>query len=216
MTAKDATGAAGLTTSPPSLVFVQGLKIPPFMRHPLPSHADKLSPPSTMQSIVPARQQSWMPSSENDCCQMCRSFFDFVARQQTGRIAAMIFHNIQQLKESSENGCHMCILILLCITAEQQRRYLEELERASEGEPQFVAVVGSYNLHSRTTPSLRIEEAYPRPPVCNRVTVCKLKCEIPTDEHELSTYDCPLLHFSTYVSAASAVPQASTALYRLF
>jgi hypothetical protein len=85
-----------------------------------------------------------MPSSVNDCCQMCRSFFDFVARQQTDGEAKMVFHNIQQLKESSENGCHMCILILLCMTAEQQRRYLEELERASEGEPQFVAAVSFY------------------------------------------------------------------------
>ena len=169
-----------------------------------------------MQSTISAQRQHGVPSSESDCCQMCRSFFSFVARQQTRGEARMVFHNIQQLKESSENGCHMCILILLCITAEQQRRYLEELERASEGEPQFVAVVGSYNLHSRTVPSLRIKEAYPRPPVCNRVTVCDLKCEVPIDGHQLSMYDCPSLQFSTHVSATSAAPQASAALYRLF
>ena len=169
-----------------------------------------------MQSTISAQLQPWTPSSENDCCQMCRSFFDFVARQQTGRIATMVFHNIQQLKESSENGCHMCILILLCISAEQQRRYLEELERTSEGEPQFVAVVRSYTFDSRIPPYLSIEEAYPKSSVSDREDVCEFKCEIPTDEHELSTYDCPLLHFSTHVSATSAAPQASTALYRLF
>ena len=169
-----------------------------------------------MQSIASARRQPEIPSSVNDCCQMCRSFLRFAARQQTRGEARMVFHNIQQLKESSENGCHMCILILLGITAEQQRRYLEELERASEGEPQFVAVVRSLNLYSGITPYLHIEEAYPKSWVSSLKPVCEFKCEIPTDEHQLSTYDCPLLHFSTHVSAASAVPQASTALYRLF
>ena len=166
-----------------------------------------------MQSIASARRQSEMPSSVNDCCQMCRSFLRFAARQQTRGEARMVFHNIQQLKESSENGCHMCILILLGITAEQQRRYLEELERASEGEPQFVAVVGSYFLDF---PQLYIEEAYSRLSVLSPNRVCEFQCEIPTDEHQLGTYDCPLLHFSTHVSATSASPQASTALYRLF
>ena len=140
---------------------------------------------------------------------MCRSFFDFVARQQTDGEAKMVFHNIQQLKESSENGCHMCILILLCMTAEQQRRYLEELERASEGEPQFVAAVSFYPgipQSPRTTPSLHIEEAYPTPLVFHRVVVCELKCEVPTDGYQLCMYDCLLLHFSTYVSATSAAP----------
>jgi hypothetical protein len=169
-----------------------------------------------MQSIASARRQSWMPSSVNDCCQMCRSFFVLVARQQTDRRGTMDFHNIQQLKESSEKGCHMCVLILLCITAEQQRRYLEELERTSEGEPQFVAVVGLSGLRSRTTPYLRIQEAHSRPPVCNREIVCELKCEVLTNEHQLSTYDCPLLHFSTYISATRAASQASAAIYRLF
>ena len=169
-----------------------------------------------MSSTISAQRQHGVPSSESDCCQMCRSVFDFVARQQTEQEATMVFHNIQQLKESSENGCHMCILILLGITAEQQRRYLEELERASEGEPQFVAVVRSLNLYIGITPYLSIKEAYLRSSVLDRKDVCAFKCEIPTDEHQLSTYDCPLLHFSTHVSAASAVPQASTALYRLF
>ena len=166
-----------------------------------------------MQSTISAQRQHGVPSSESDCCQMCRSVFDFVARQQTEQEATMVFHNIQQLKESSENGCHMCILILLGITAEQQRRYLEELERASEGEPQFVAVVGSYFLDF---PQLYIEEAYSRLSVLSPNRVCEFQCEIPTDEHQLGTYDCPLLHFSTHVSATSASPQASTALYRLF
>jgi hypothetical protein len=151
----------------------------------------------------------------NDCCKMCRSFLNLVALQRTSS-EAIDFHNIQQLKESSENGCHMCILILLCITAEQQRRYLEELERASEGEPQFVAVVGLFGPGAVTTLYLHIEEAHPRPPVCNREIVCKLKCEVPADEHQLSTYHYPLLHFSTYVSATSTATQASAALYRLF
>ena len=159
-----------------------------------------------MQSIASARRQSEMPSSVNDCCQMCRSFFDFVARQQTDGEAKMVFHNIQQLKESSENGCHMCILILLCITAEQQRRYLEELERASEGEPQFVAVVGLFGPGAVTTLYLHIEEAHPRPPVSNRVIVCLLKCEVPTDGHQLSMYCCLLSHSSTYKSATRAAP----------
>ena len=172
-----------------------------------------------MQPIALARQEPWMPSSVNDCCQTCRSFFDFVARQQTDDEATIDFHNIQQLKESSENGCHMCILILLCITPEQQRQYLEELERASEGEPQFVAAVffsRGTPQYSRTTPLLHIEEAYPRPPVGYRKRVCELRCEIPIDEHQLSTYDCPLLHFSTHASATSTSLQAGTALYRLF
>jgi hypothetical protein len=172
-----------------------------------------------MQSIIPAQRQPWVPSSVNDCCQMCRSFFDFVARQQTSDKATMVFHNIQQLKESSENGCHMCILILLCITAEQQRRYLQELERASEGEPQFVAVVWFYAfepLDPRTTPYLHIEEAYPRPPVSRQKFVCEFSCEVPTDEHQLSTYDCHLLRSPTYVSATSTASQASAAIYRLF
>jgi hypothetical protein len=140
---------------------------------------------------------------------MCRSVFDFVARQQTDDKATMDFHNIQQLKESSENGCHMCILILLCITAEQQRRYLEELERASEGEPQVVAVVWSFPFppaNPRITPYLGIEEAYPRPPVGYRAVVCELKYEVLTDGHQLSMYDCLLLHFSTYEPATSAAP----------
>jgi hypothetical protein len=67
----------------------------------------------------------------------------------------MDFHNIRQLKESSENGCHMCTLILLCITAEEQRRYLEELERASEGEPQSWLLFGSSLSHHRTLERLR-------------------------------------------------------------
>ena len=80
----------------------------------------------------------------------------------------MVFHNIQQLKESSENGCHMCILILLYITAEQQRRYLQELERASERDPKFVAAVLSSpfpQYDPQSTPYLYIEEAYLRPSV---------------------------------------------------
>ena len=154
--------------------------------------------------MASARRQSEMPSSVDDCCQMCRSFFDFVARQQTAGEAKMVFHNIQQLKESSENGCHMCILILLYITAEQQRRYLEELERASEGEPQFVAVVWLSGIQPRATPCLRIQKAHPRPPECNRVTVCELRCEVLTSEYQYSMYDCPFLHGSTYVSATSA------------
>jgi hypothetical protein len=172
-----------------------------------------------MQSITTARRHPWTPSSVSDCCQMCRSFFDFVARQQTSDKATMVFHNIQQLKESSENGCHMCILILLCITAEQQRRYLKELERASEGELQFVAVVWSFASpppDPGNTPYLRIEEAYPRPPVRNRVIVCELNCEDSTDEHQLSMYHCLLLHSSTYESATSAAPEASGAIYRFF
>jgi hypothetical protein len=162
-----------------------------------------------MQSIASARRQSEMPSSVDDCCQMCRSVFSFVARQQIGREATMDFHNIKQLKESSENGCHMCILILLCIAAEQQRRYLEELERISDGEPQFVAVVWFFALpppNPGITPYLRIEEAYPRPPVSNRVIVCLLKCEVPTDGHQLSMYCCLLSHSSTYKSATRAAP----------
>jgi hypothetical protein len=159
-----------------------------------------------------------MPSSENDCCQMCRSFLNLVARQRTASEATMDFHNIQQLIASSENGCHMCILILLCITAEEQRRYLEELERASEGEPQFVAVVWFFAFpppNPRTTPYLRLEEAYPRPPVCNRVVVCELKCEVPTNGRQLSIYDSPLLYSFTYISATSAASYASAAIYRL-
>jgi len=162
-----------------------------------------------MQSTISAQRQPWVPSSVNDCCQMCRSFFDLVARQQTDDEATMVFHNIQQLKESSENECHLCILILLCITAEQQDRYLEELERAGEDEPQFVAAVwfpgiSAWNL--RTTPYLRIEEAYPRLPVCDRALVCELKYEVLTDGHQLSMYNCLLLHYSTYESATSAAP----------
>ena len=177
------------------------------MRHSCPSHADTLRPSRAMQSLASAQRQSWIPRSEVDCCQMCRSFLNLVARQRTASEATMDFHNIQQLKESSEKGCHMCILILLCITAKEQRRYLEELERASEGEPQFVAVVWFFAFpapNPRTTPILRIEEAFPRPPVSNRVVVCELKCEVPTDARQLSMYDCPLLYSSTYVSATSA------------
>jgi hypothetical protein len=106
----------------------------------------------------------------------------------------MDFHNIRQLKESSENGCHMCTLMLLCITAEEQRRYLEELERASEGEPQFVAVVWFFAFpppNPLTTPILRLEEAYPRPPVCNRVIICELNCEVLTDARRLSMFTIP-------------------------
>jgi hypothetical protein len=127
---------------------------------------------------------------------MCRSFLNLVAMQRTGNEAIMVFHNIRQLNESSENGCHLCTLILLCITAEEQRKYLEELDRASEGEPQFVAVVWFFAFpppDPRTTPYLRIEEAKPRPPVCNRVVICELKCEVPTDERQMSMHDTPLL-----------------------
>jgi hypothetical protein len=172
-----------------------------------------------MQSIASAPLQPWMSSSVNDCCQMCRSFLNLVARTQTDYDLTMVFHNIQQLKESSEKGCHMCILILLCITEEQQRRYLEELERASEGEPQFVAVVGSNRYPTsdpRAAPSLRIEEAYPRPSDCDREPVCEFSCEVLTSRHQYSMYDCPLLHRSTYVSATSAASQTSAAIYRLF
>ena len=135
------------------------------------------------------RLNASMPNSVDDCCPMCRSFFNFVSMQQIANEAVMDFHNIQQLKESSENGCHMCTLIFLCIKAEDQRRYFEELECASEGERQFVAVVWFFAFpppNPRTTPYLAIEEAYPRPPACNRVSICEFKCEVPTDAHQLS------------------------------
>lgn len=144
-----------------------------------------------MQSLAPAQRQAWLPTSVNDICQMCRSFLNLVARQQTANEAIMDFHNIRQLKESSENGCHMCALMLLCITAEEQQKYLEELDHASEGEPQFVAVVWFFAFpppNPRTTPFLRLEEAEPRPPVCNRVVICELKCEVLTDVRQMSTY----------------------------
>lgn len=177
------------------------------------------NPPSATRSLVPAQRQAWMPHSVNDCCQMCRSFLNFVARQQTGSEATMDFHNIRQLKESSENGCHMCTLMVLCITAEKQRQYLEELERTNEGEPQFLAVVWFFAFpppSPRTTPFLRLEEAYPRPPVCNRVVICEFKCEVLTDRRQLSISDYSLLHSSTYASANSAASSASAAINRFF
>jgi hypothetical protein len=174
------------------LVVLSKLETPHSRENLCPSYAKTPSPSSAMQSLVSAPRQAWMPSSVNDCCQMCRSFLNLVARQRTGNEAIMDFHNIRQLKESSENGCHMCTLILLCISDEKQRQYLGELERTGEGEPQFVAVVWFFAFpppNPRTTPFLRLEEANPRPPVCNRVVICELKCEVPTDVHQLSMYD---------------------------
>ena len=86
--------------------------------------------------------------------------------------------------------------MLLCITAEEQRKYLEELDRASPGEPQFIAAVWFFAFpppNPRTTPFLWLTEAEPRPPVCNRVVICELKCEVLTDVRQMSMYDSPLL-----------------------
>jgi hypothetical protein len=160
-----------------------------------------------MQSLAPAQRQAWLPSSVNDICQMCRSYLNLVARQQTANEATMDFHNIRQLKEFSENGCHMCTLMLLCITAEQEQKYFEELDHASEDEPQFVAVVWFFAFpppNPRTTPILRLEEAKPRPPACNRVIICELKCEILRNVDQLSMFGSLLLFFSTYLSSTSA------------
>ncbi|OAP65162.1 hypothetical protein AYL99_01134 [Fonsecaea erecta] len=100
----------------------------------------------------------------------------------------MEFHNMRQLVDSADEGCHLCSLILLEIPPSQREKYLEDLERDGDGEPQIVAVVWYYRFPDERRPPvpyLRIEEAKLRPPVVNRVIICEFQCHLPEDERQM-------------------------------
>jgi len=65
----------------------------------------------------------------------------------------------------------------------------------------MVAVVWYFNFPGERrapVPFLRIEEANPRAPAVNRVTICELECEIHEDDRQMRTYIAPLLPTYTY------------------
>lgn len=148
-----------------------------------------------MHSVGLVQRQAWMPSSERDCCRMCCSYLALVGQQQSTGEAVMNFHNMQQLIDSAGDGCHLCSLILSEIASHERQKYLEELDRRGDGEPQIVATVWYYRFPDERrapVPYLRFEEAYRRSRTLNRVQICELKCEIIENQRQMGLYSAPL------------------------
>lgn len=130
----------------------------------------------------------------------------------------MDFHNMRQLMDSAGDGCHLCSLILSEIAPPQRQKYLEELDREEEGEPQIVAFVWYFRFPDERlslVPYLGFEEAKPRPMVDNCVIICDLQCEVLEDDRQMCMYTAPLLPTHTYKVFTRPTSEARATIYRV-
>jgi len=129
------------------------------------------------------------------CCAICKQYFEMIKNdppEASGTSVRRIdFHNIQTLVQSSEDGCHLCTLIVTEMDPEHRARLWTELQaRGYVGEPMNAIVI---QVPPEINPApfqdpykliLQIEGPRTEPGCINRRLVCELKFTLLTDESE--------------------------------
>lgn len=129
------------------------------------------------------------------CCAMCKQYFEMIKNhppEASGTsVRCMDFHNIQTLVQSSEDGCHLCTLIVTEMDPEHKARLWIELQaRGYVGESMnaiFIQVPSEINPAPLQDPyklDLQIEDPRTEPGCITRRHVCELKFTLLTDESE--------------------------------